>query len=63
MIVVVKDGKLEVVRTTSPQQAVVSLKTLGVKGLDKKREAAKLKAAGTYTYSGVGGCEVVVSVR
>lgn len=63
MLVVVKDKKLEVVRTSSVDQAVKSLKTLGVKVQNWKRETARLKVSGVYDYTGVGGCSVAVHVR
>lgn len=63
MFVVVKDGKLEIVRTTSVEQAVKSLKTLGVKSQSWKRETSRLKVAGRHDFTGVGGCSVTVHVR
>lgn len=63
MLVVVKDGKLEVVRTNSVEQAVKSLKTLGVKSQSWKREMSRLKTNGVHGYTGVNGCSVEVYVR
>lgn len=63
MLVVIKDGKLEVVRTNSVDQAVRSLKTLGVRSLSWKREMSRLKTQGVYAYTGVNGCSVEVYVR
>lgn len=60
MFLVTKDGKLEVVRTTSVDQVVSSLKTLGVKSSSWKKEISKLKTHGNHVYSGVNECVVTV---
>lgn len=63
MFLVIKDGKLEVAHTSSINQVVSSLKTLGVKSPSWKKEISKLKTEGRYDYSGVNGCTVTVHVR
>lgn len=49
--------------TSSSEEVVSTLKTNGVRGLNKRKPPSDLKVKGTYTYVGCLGREISVVVK
>lgn len=63
MFVVIKNpGNLRLLATSSTDAVVSQLKTLGVKGVDRKKTPKSWIQRGLHKYVGVSGSEIVVHV-